>query len=149
MACPAEERSSETWRRWSFTRRPWWTREREGATGERENERALAWSSPSKRCTRLRRGGTQVRHEEATRKARRTRGNRRRRSACMVATVLFLFQTLNNRSKPPQKYKLKLNLRPLLTPNTFSFGTNGSNKCCRAMRDIQYFLKDLGQIRAG
>ena len=63
-----------------------------------------------------------------------------------VATVLFLFQTLNDRSKPPQKYKLKLNLRPLLTPNTFSFGTNGSNKCCRAMRDIQYFLKDLGQI---
>ena len=67
----------------------------------------------------------------------------------MVAMVLFLFQTLNDRSKPPQKYKLKLNLRPLLTPNTFSFGTNGSNKCCRAMRDIQYFLKDLGQIRAG
>ena len=60
---------------------------------------------------------------------------------CMVTTVLFLFQTLNDRSKPPQKYKLKLNLRPLLTPN--------SNKCCRAMRDIQYFLKDLGQILAG
>ena len=34
---------------------------------------------------------------------------------CLVTTVLFLFQTLNDRSKPPQKYKLKLNLRPLLT----------------------------------
>ena len=147
LACLAEERSSETWWRWSFTRWPWWMREREGATGERENERELARSSPSKRGARLRRSGAQVRREEATRQGSQGRvATEGGAQLCMVTTVLFLFHTLNDRSKPPQKYKLKLNLRSFLIPNTFSFGTNGSNKCCRAMRDLQHCLKDHGQI---
>jgi len=47
---------------------------------------------------------------------------------CTVGTV-HPFQISNSTSKT----RLNLNLCPFISPNTFSLGTNGSNKCCRAI----------------
>jgi hypothetical protein len=141
LACPAKEPSSETWRRWSFTRRPWWTREREGAKGERKNERALARSSLLNVALSL----GEVAHRWG---ARRPRGVARR---CTVGHDAAFAEGVQKLKKQilPQTYKLKPIFRTSLTPKPRRFGKNSVNKSCRSTYQLQLLLKLQSLIRLG
>ena len=59
------------------------------------------------------------------------------------------FSILKEVTNTTAKIHGNINLCPLLTLNSFSFGTSGSNKCCRATRDLQLCLKCQSLIHPG
>ena len=50
-------------------------------------------------------------------------------------------------SNSTSKTRLNIHLCPFISPNKFSLGTNGSNKCCRAIWGLQLCLKVFGLTR--
>ena len=134
LARSGEARRQGTAAAASFTARPWWRRTvlRAWRRRERAEEREVASASEEQRapgarfsCTEVgrggKRGGTQA-----------PRGGK----------ALFIMSATFKNSRLVQKCqntRLNLHILASLSPKPFSFGTRGSNKCCRATGNLQNF----------